>query len=94
MRTFAAQPPRGPCDPDVDLKLDRRGDAPQSHPDRPDTLARSTMLALAREAGFAVTLEARIGTETYESITGSLAALERLIGLAQHASRTTPSCSQ
>ncbi|AWV00252.1 hypothetical protein DM992_12420 [Burkholderia sp. JP2-270] len=40
----------------------------------PDT---QTLLALAREAGMMVMLDAQIGRERYESVTGSLASLAR-----------------
>lgn len=36
-----------------------------------------TLLALAREAGMMVMLDAQIGRERYESVTGSLASLAR-----------------
>ncbi|NTY37565.1 MULTISPECIES: hypothetical protein [Burkholderia cepacia complex] len=38
---------------------------------------RQALLALAREAGMMVMLDAQIGRERYESVTGSLAALAR-----------------
>ncbi|KVT41255.1 hypothetical protein [Burkholderia ubonensis] len=47
--------------------------APELH-DMPDTQA---LLALAREAGMLVTLDAQIGRVRYESVTGSIAALAR-----------------
>ncbi|RQP27716.1 hypothetical protein [Burkholderia ubonensis] len=40
----------------------------------PDTQA---LVALARDAGMLVTLDAMIGRERYESVTGSIAALAR-----------------
>ncbi|KVN73645.1 hypothetical protein [Burkholderia ubonensis] len=40
----------------------------------PDTLA---LVALARDAGMLVTLDAMIGRERYESVTGSIATLAR-----------------
>ncbi|WP_432207382.1 hypothetical protein [Burkholderia pyrrocinia] len=38
---------------------------------------RQALLALARDAGMMVMLDAQIGRERYESVTGSLAALAR-----------------
>ncbi|PCE30573.1 hypothetical protein [Burkholderia ubonensis] len=43
-------------------------------PALPDTLA---LVALARDAGMLVTLDAMIGRERYESVTGSIATLAR-----------------
>ncbi|MFA8329730.1 hypothetical protein [Burkholderia ubonensis] len=43
-------------------------------PALPDTLA---LVALARDAGMLVTLDATIGRERYESVTGSIATLAR-----------------
>ncbi|KWK51288.1 hypothetical protein WT81_27950 [Burkholderia stagnalis] len=48
----------------------------------PDTQA---LVALAREAGMLVMLDAQIGRERYESVSGSLAALERFAQALQAA---------
>ncbi|WP_126284676.1 hypothetical protein [Burkholderia stagnalis] len=48
----------------------------------PDT---QTLVALARDAGMLVMLDARIGRERYESVSGTLAALERFAQALQAA---------
>ncbi|KVD88022.1 hypothetical protein WI90_01705 [Burkholderia ubonensis] len=47
------------------------------------------LLALAREAGMLVTLDAQIGRERYESVTGSVAALARFAQALQLATLGT-----
>ncbi|KVO69213.1 hypothetical protein WJ78_11540 [Burkholderia ubonensis] len=53
-------------------------------PALPDTLA---LVALARDAGMLVTLDAMIGRERYESVTGSIATLARFAQALQLAMR-------
>ncbi|AOI68614.1 hypothetical protein EGY31_14755 [Burkholderia multivorans] len=53
-------------------------------PALPDTLA---LVALARDAGMLVTLDATIGRERYESVTGSIATLARFAQALQLAMR-------
>ncbi|KVG72036.1 hypothetical protein WJ33_19105 [Burkholderia ubonensis] len=53
-------------------------------PALPDTLA---LVALARDAGMLVTLDATIGRERYESVTGSIATLARFAQALQVAMR-------
>jgi hypothetical protein len=42
-------------------------------------LSDDTILAIARRAGMLVMLDGQIGRETYQSVTGSLAALHRFV---------------
>ncbi|KVD59576.1 hypothetical protein [Burkholderia ubonensis] len=56
----------------------------EGSPALPDTLA---LVALARDAGMLVTLDAMIGRERYESVTGSIATLARFAQALQLAMR-------